>query len=62
MTVNLQAPVVINAKSLVGAQFIIQGDKYHTKHNVIAEMHKNAYLLQKQSESQEGEEKIQESV
>lgn len=62
MTVNLQAPVVINAKSLVGAQFIIQGDKYHTKHNVIAEMHKNAYLLQKQSQSQGDAEKIQESV
>ena len=62
MTVNLQAPVVINARSLVGAQFIIQGDKYHTKHNVIAEMHKNAYLLQKQSQSQEDDKKIRESV
>lgn len=61
MTVNLQAPVVINTKERIGAQFIIQGDKYHTKHNVIAEMHKNAYLLQKQSEAQEGA-KIQESV
>lgn len=61
MTVNLQAPVVINTKELVGAQLIIQGDTYHTKHNVLAEMHKNAYLLQKQREMQEGE-KIRESV
>ncbi|HKM43648.1 MAG TPA: flagellar assembly protein FliW [Limnochordia bacterium] len=61
MTVNLQAPVVINTKNLVGAQFVLQGAQYHTKHNVIAEMHKNAYILQRQSEAQEGE-KIQESV
>jgi flagellar assembly factor FliW len=62
MTVNLQAPVVINAKTLLGAQFIIPGDRYHTKHNVIAEMHKNAYEMQKQSKVQEGVEKMQESV
>lgn len=62
MTVNLQAPVVVNAKNLVGAQLIIQGEKYHTKHNVIAEMHKNAYLMQKQGEAEDKEEKIQESV
>jgi hypothetical protein len=52
---------VINTKEQLGAQFVIQGEKYHTKHNVIAEMHKNAYLLQKQSEAREGQ-KIQESV
>ncbi len=65
MTVNLQAPVVINTKSLIGAQFVLQGDKYHTKHNVIAEMHKNAYLLQKQNEAAQAEtdkENLQESV
>ncbi len=50
MTVNLQAPVIINTKNMGGAQFVIQGDTYHTRHNVIAEMHKNAYVLQKQSE------------
>lgn len=62
MTVNLQAPVVINTKNLVGAQLIIEGPKYHTKHNVLAEMHKNVYLLQKQGEEQEDQEKMQESV
>jgi len=65
MTVNLQAPVVINTKSLIGAQFVLPGDQYHTKHNVIAEMHKNAYLLQKQSEAvqaQTDRENLQESV
>ena len=65
MTVNLQAPVVINTKSLIGAQFVLPGDQYHTQHNVIAEMHKNAYLLQKQSEAvqaQTDRENLQESV
>jgi len=63
MTVNLQAPVVINTKSLLGGQFVIHGDKYHTKHNVLAEMHKNAFLLQKQEQQQqEVQEKIRESV
>lgn len=61
MTVNLQAPVVINTKELLGAQLIVQGDKYHTRHNVIAEMHKNAYLLQ-QNKTQQNEEEVQESV
>jgi len=62
MTVNLQAPVVINAKERLGAQLIITGDKYHTKHNVIAEMHKNAYLLQQQSRAQQSAEGVPESV
>lgn len=62
MTVNLQAPVVINTKNLVGAQLVIQGDEYHTKHNVLAEMHKNAYLLQKQSVVHKSDEVIRESV
>jgi len=50
---------------LIGAQFVLPGDQYHTKHNVIAEMHKNAYLLQKQSEAvqaQTDRENLQESV
>lgn len=62
MTVNLQAPVIINSKNMVGAQIIISGEQYHTKHNVIAEMHKNAYLLQKQSSTQQNDQGIQESV
>lgn len=61
MTVNLQAPVVINTKERLGAQLIIQGDKYHTRHNVLAEMHKNAYLLQKQAVA-EGAQEVAESV
>lgn len=62
MTVNLQAPVVINTKERLGAQLIITGDKYHTKHNVIAEMHKNAYLLQQKSQAQQSAEEVPESV
>lgn len=55
MTVNLQAPIVINTKDMLGAQLIIQGDEFHTKHNVIAEMHKNAFILQRQNEPDESE-------
>lgn len=62
MTVNLQAPVVINTKARLGAQLIIQGEKYHTRHNVIAEMHKNAYMLQQQSKTANKEQEVQESV
>ncbi|HHW71868.1 MAG TPA: flagellar assembly protein FliW [Firmicutes bacterium] len=62
MTVNLQAPVVINTKDKLGAQLIISGDKYHTKHNVLAEMHKNAYLLQQKSKEQQSAEEVPESV
>lgn len=61
MTVNLQAPVIINTKKMLGTQLIIPGEKYHTKHNVIAEMHKNAFLLQKEENMQKKEE-VQESV
>ncbi len=40
---------MINTKERLGAQLIIAGDTFHTKHNVIAEMHKNAYLIQQKS-------------
>lgn len=62
MTVNLQAPVVINLKQRTGMQTIVPGDAYHTKHNLIAEMQKNAFLLQKQSSEEQKDTKIQESV
>jgi flagellar assembly factor FliW len=62
MTVNLQAPVVINTKERLGAQLIIAGDTFHTKHNVIAEMHKNAYLIQQKSGAAQRTEDISESV
>lgn len=62
MTVNLQAPVVINLKQRTGMQFIVPGERYHTKHNLIAEMQKNNYLLQKQSLEKQKDIKVQESV
>ncbi len=34
-TINLKAPLVINVKSKLGKQFIIQGDKYNTKHPLV---------------------------
>lgn len=49
MTVNLQAPLVINMKEKLGAQIIQMEGSYHTKHNVLAEMHKNAFLQTKKS-------------
>lgn len=49
MTVNLQAPLVINMKEKQGAQIVVTESSYHTKHNVLAEMHKNAFLQRKGS-------------
>lgn len=34
-TINLKAPLVINVKNKLGKQFIIQGDKYNTKHPLV---------------------------
>ncbi|MDQ0149891.1 flagellar assembly protein FliW [Eubacterium multiforme] len=34
-TINLKAPLVINIKNKLGRQFIIQGDKYNTKHPLV---------------------------
>lgn len=61
MTVNLQAPVVINSKNRLGAQIVVPEGPYHTKHNVLAEMQKNAFFLEKQKSAQKDEE-VRESV
>ena len=34
-TINLKAPLVINVRNKFGKQFIIQGDKYDTKHPLV---------------------------
>lgn len=47
MTVNLQAPLVINVKERIGAQIVVSDGSYHTKHNVLAEMQKNAFVARK---------------
>lgn len=62
MTVNLQAPVVINAKQKLGAQIVITEGDYHTKHNVLAEMQKNAYFLEQQKGQEKGQAKKEEEV
>ncbi len=46
MTINLQAPVVINKRKNIGAQIVLMDGKYHTKHNVLAEMQASAYYAQ----------------
>lgn len=43
MTINLQAPIVINKKKRLGAQIVMVDSKYHTRHNVLAQMHASAY-------------------
>ncbi|HHY15690.1 MAG TPA: flagellar assembly protein FliW [Firmicutes bacterium] len=62
MTVNLQAPIVINTKDRYGAQIVIPDGPYHTKHNLLAEMQKNEFLRIKSSEAQEKQPEVQESV
>jgi flagellar assembly factor FliW len=62
MTVNLQAPVVINSKKRLGAQIVITDSAYHTKHNVLAEMQKNAFFLGKQKVDGQKAEEVRESV
>lgn len=61
MTVNLQAPIVINSAQKLGAQVVIADGSYHTKHNVMAEMQRNAYLLEKKR-TEEKPEEVRESV
>ncbi|EQK43637.1 fliW family protein [[Clostridium] bifermentans ATCC 638] len=34
-TINLKAPIIINIKSNLGRQYILQTDKYETKHPLI---------------------------
>ncbi|NLJ73818.1 MAG: flagellar assembly protein FliW [Firmicutes bacterium] len=59
MTVNLQAPLVINVKEKLGAQVIQMEGSYHTRHNVLAEMQKNVYLQTRKSAAAE---KMKETV
>lgn len=47
MTINLQAPVVINKRKNIGAQIVLMDGKYHTRHNVLAGMHASAYYAHK---------------
>lgn len=60
MTVNLQAPLVINTKDRFAAQIIVADDAYHTKHNLLAEMHKNEFLMQKKKQVGQGQEEQEE--
>ncbi len=62
MTVNLQAPIVINTKERFGAQIVIPDGPYHTRHNLLAEMQKNEFLRRKGLETGEKQSEVQESV
>lgn len=62
MTVNLQAPIVVNVKNKFGAQIVITDGPYHTKHNLLAAMQKQEFLRQKEQAAQKGQPEVQESV
>lgn len=62
MTVNLQAPIVINTKNRFGAQIVITDGPYHTKHNLLAEMQKHEFLRRRDLTAQEEQSEVQESV
>ncbi len=42
MTANLQGPVIMNPNKRLGRQAISLNDKYHVRHNILAEMKKIA--------------------
>ena len=41
MTINLKAPVIINAKDRIGMQVILDTDKYTVRHYVLEELRKD---------------------
>lgn len=47
MTANLQAPIVINLKTRLGKQVILTDGVYKIRHNVLAELQRNAFLAAK---------------
>ncbi len=49
MTVNLQAPVIINTKQRLAKQVVLLESHYHTRHNVLAEMQQSAFEHKRQS-------------
>lgn len=62
MTVNLQAPIVINTKDRFGAQIVLTDGPYHTRHNLLAEMQKNEFLKRKELTAQEKPAEVRGSV
>jgi len=47
MTANLQAPLVINCKRRLAKQIVLMDGMYKIRHNVLAEMQRNAFLAAK---------------
>lgn len=50
MTINLQAPLVINTKTLLGKQIVLMDETYSTRHNVIAELQKANFERRRQNQ------------
>lgn len=50
MTVNLQAPLVINNKTRLGKQVVLTDGKYNIRHNVLAELQKNRFEQEKNNQ------------
>ncbi len=47
MTVNLQAPVIVNPRHRLGKQIVLMDGDYHTRHNILAELQRIAFVEQK---------------
>lgn len=50
MTINLQAPLVINNKERLGKQVVLTNSEYGIRHNVLAELQKTRFEQEKQSQ------------
>lgn len=47
MTANLQAPIVINRETRLAKQVILTDGMYKVRHNVLAELQRNAFIAAK---------------
>ena len=36
MTANLKGPIIINTRTMQGRQMILQDERYHTRHAILA--------------------------
>ena len=53
MTINLQAPLVINNKQKLGKQVVLTDSDYRIRHNVLAELQKSKFEQEKKRKLKE---------
>ncbi|MEN1760805.1 flagellar assembly protein FliW [Anoxynatronum sibiricum] len=46
MTINLTAPIVLNTRTLMGKQVVLEDDRYHTRHLVQEELAASKQLME----------------